>query len=173
MKKAKRNFIIAGSVVGVLLLFAGLYPTIYAHTQDKSRFNLVTSGDWSDVKMQIQIRPRHDWQADTIEIVNDAKGNSDPELVNRIAEAFSSIKWERSEVFDVVHGSTEKGAYDVELNFMGEDYPDKVFMPDVLLTPDLCYYICDRRVTYFTDEDGKLFSFIDDLYKEYSAKVES
>ncbi len=163
MKKAKRNFIIAGSVLCVLLLFAGLYP----HIQDKSRFNLVTSGDWSNVKMQIQIRPKS-WQDDTIEVVNDAKGNSDPELVNRIAEAFSSIKWERSEVFDVIHGSTEKGVYYIELNFMGEDYPDKVFMPNVRLTPDLCYYTCDGRVTYFTDEDGKLFSFIDALYQSYS-----
>ena len=168
----KRNFIIVGIMLCAVLLFISLSPMVYDHIQDKSRFELVTSGDWSDVKMQILITSKS-WKGDAIEIINDAKGNSDPDLTRRIAEAFSSIKWEQSEAFHQVHYSTEKGGYGIELNFMGEDYPDKVFMPDVVLTPDLCFYTCDRRITYFADEDGKLFSFIDALYKEYAAKGET
>ena len=171
MKTARRNFIIASSILCTVLLFLFLSPALYTHIQDKSRFELVTGGDWSDVKMQIQISPKS-WKGDTIEVINDAKGNSDPELTKRIAEAFSTIKWERSEVFDQESYSSEKGFYRVELNFMGEDYPDRVFYPNITLTPDLCFYTCDRRVTYFTDEEGELFSFIDELYKEYAIKDE-
>ena len=171
MKIAKRNFIIASSILCAVLLFLFLSPALYTHIQDKSRFELVTSGDWSDVKMQIQIWPSP-WQAGQIEVINEAKGHSDPELIKRIAEAFSAIKWERSEEFDHVHSSAAKGCYNIELNFMGEDYPDQVFIPRIKLTPELCYYVCDGRVTYFTDEGGELFSFIDELYKEYAIKDE-